>query len=225
MSFSENISNMKQIQFDFIITIYEQLNKLQDHIDKNGSYSEDLYKKDMNTLKNELTDKNNHISELIIKCTNLEKELSIALDEIQTLKKVSFISNMNKQIHEKDKTIELLNYQLNLYKRKFSVDVSDIQSNISKDEVKDVINEIKETIIEKDEPLLEETKKIQESQESEEDDDIPEIEYDVKKIGKKYYYLSNEDPPGIYAVDKVNGDSEVGNKLGHLDNKGKPVFY
>lgn len=230
MSFSEYISNMKQVQFDYIIAIYEQLNKLQDNIDKNGTNCIDLYKKDINTYKNDLDIKNKHISELTIKCSKLEKDLTIALDEIQTLKKVSFISNMNKQIYEKDKTIELLNHQLSLYKRKLQVDISDIQSNISKDD-------LNETIVEKNEiikDIVEDSSNddVNECINDENDDlvneeisEVPEIEYDVKKIGKKYYYVSNEEPPGIYAVVKINGESEVGDKLGNLDNKGKPIFY
>lgn len=55
------------------------------------------------------------------------------------------------------------------------------------------------------------------------EDEEPEIEYESRKIGKKYYYVSNEEPAGIYMVIKDTG--EVGDKVGEYDDNDKPVFY
>ena len=63
----------------------------------------------------------------------------------------------------------------------------------------------------------------EEQEDADEEEEEPEIEYESRKIGKKYYYVSNEEPVGIYLVIKESG--EVGDKVGEYDENDKPVFY
>ncbi len=76
-----------------------------------------------------------------------------------------------------------------------------------------------EDVEEEEEQEDEETEDVEEEGEEEE----PEIEYESRKIGKKYYYISNEEPVGIYKVIKETG--EVGDKVGEYDENNKPTFY
>ena len=59
------------------------------------------------------------------------------------------------------------------------------------------------------------------NEEDEEDDesgdeysDEEEIEFEIKKIGKKKYYVSNELPPGVYSIE----EDDIGEKLGNFIN-------
>jgi hypothetical protein len=99
---------------------------------------------------------------------------------------------------------------------------------------KDIIDD-NVVINDNDDTSIEEIDGDNESQESQEDDDEIdeidddeiddddiEIEYEVVKIGKKYYYRSNEDVNGIYEVLKPS--NEVGNKIGIYENN-KAKFF
>ena len=117
----------------------------------------------------------------------LKKKVETLIDEVASLKKISIYASLNKQLLEKDNYIKVLERRLELSNNKT------ISSPI-----------VPNTPITKDtEDTVEDT---------DEDDDEPEIEYDTVKIGKKYYYVSNEDPSYVYEV--VKGSNDVGNKLG-----------
>ena len=55
----------------------------------------------------------------------------------------------------------------------------------------------------------------EEEEEEEEESDGEEIEFEVKKIRRKNYYVSNEEPQGVY---EIMDDEEVGDKIGDLIN-------
>tara|TARA_Y100000385_G_scaffold29976_1_gene28237 strand:- start:20217 stop:21137 length:921 start_codon:yes stop_codon:yes gene_type:complete len=58
---------------------------------------------------------------------------------------------------------------------------------------------------------------VEEDQESDDESDGEEVEFEIIKIKKKEYYLSNEEPPGIYAIES---DDDVGDRIGDfIDNK------
>ena len=54
-----------------------------------------------------------------------------------------------------------------------------------------------------------------EEENEEEESDGEEIEFEVKKIRRKNYYVSNEEPQGVY---EIMDDEEVGDKIGDLIN-------
>ena len=100
-------------------------------------------------------------------------------------------------------------------------DDSDETNTESGDEVEEENEEVEEADGEEGEDNDEEVEDEEGDGEAEEDEE-PEIEYESRKIGKKYYYVSNEEPVGIYLVIKETG--EVGDKVGEYEDD-KPVFY
>ena len=61
----------------------------------------------------------------------------------------------------------------------------------------------------------EEQQEEEEEEEQEEGEDGDEMEFELKKIKKKHYYISNEDPIGVYTRTE---DDEVGDKIGEFIN-------
>jgi hypothetical protein len=121
----------------------------------------------------------------------LKKKVETLIDEVASLKKISIYASLNKQLLEKDNYIKVLERRLELSNNKTisspSPSLYSPNTPISKDNEHNLENE-------------------------DDDDDEPEIEYDTVKIGKKYYYVSNEDPSYVYEV--IKGSNDVGNKLG-----------
>jgi len=75
--------------------------------------------------------------------------------------------------------------------------------------------ESEEEEVEEDQESEEE--EVEEDQESDDESDGEEVEFEIIKIKKKKYYLSNEEPPGIYAIES---DDDVGDRIGDfIDNK------
>ena len=54
----------------------------------------------------------------------------------------------------------------------------------------------------------------EEDESGDEYSDEEEIEFEIKKIGKKKYYVSNELPPGVYSIE----EDDIGEKLGNFIN-------
>ena len=207
------------------------------------------------------------------KVNDLQKRNKELLDEMASLKKVSLLSAMNKQLHEKDLTIDMLQKRIDSLKQKLAYESPTIKTpveiinivpieiqpyeiekhieseQIKKDELvsvkqeenviehkEELDDEVQDEVIEEDEELNEEEVQEAEVEEDEQEEVVEEevndeeevqeeeeeIEYEVKKIGKKYYYISNEEPIGIYTVNKT--DNSVGDKVGEYDGD-KPLFY
>ena len=68
---------------------------------------------------------------------------------------------------------------------------------------------------EEDEESDGEEEEEEEEENEEEESDGEEIEFEVKKIRRKNYYVSNEEPQGVY---EIMDDEEVGDKIGDLIN-------
>ena len=64
----------------------------------------------------------NTINELNIKINSYEKELITIQDDYDNLKKVSYITSLNKQLHDKNNYIAILESQLNKYKNNKIID-------------------------------------------------------------------------------------------------------
>ncbi len=71
----------------------------------------------------------NTIKELNIKIDSYEKELVIIQENYDNLKKVSYITSLNKQLHDKNNYIAILESQLNKYKNNKIIDNID-ETNI-----------------------------------------------------------------------------------------------
>ena len=67
----------------------------------------------------------NTINELNIKINSYEKELITIQDDYDNLKKVSYITSLNKQLHDKNNYIAILESQLNKYKNNKIIDNTD----------------------------------------------------------------------------------------------------
>jgi hypothetical protein len=172
---------------------------------------------------NQLVDKNDKLTikfnDIINENESLKKKVNILTDEISSLKKISLYASLNKQLLEKDNYIKVLEKRLDFFNNK------NLSSPI-----------IPNTPISDDSPYNNHTINNSDHNKSndielnnnnnddniDDDDDEPEIEYETIKIGKKYYYISNEDPRGIYLV--IKGSSDVGDKVGEYNND-KPIFY
>jgi predicted nucleic acid-binding Zn-ribbon protein len=149
---------------------------------------------DLNKVSTDYNDIETQLNQLIKKYDTisnenqlLKKKIDTLTDEIACLKKVSIYTTLNKQLVEKDKYIEVLEKRLKLMNNKIDTPT---KSPTKSPEI------IEEPI---EEPI-------------EEVENDPEIEYETVKIGKKYYYISNEDPSFVYEV--IKGTNEVGDKLG-----------
>jgi len=149
-----------------------------------------LLSTDLNKVSSSYTDCEFQLNQFIKKYDDisneneqLKKKVDTLTDEIACLKKVSIYTTLNKQLVEKDKYIEVLEKRLKLMNNKIDTPTK------SPTKSPEII----------DEPI-------------EEVENEPEIEYETVKIGKKYYYISNEDPSYVYEV--IKGTNEVGDKLG-----------
>jgi chromosome segregation ATPase len=145
---------------------------------------------DLNKVTSSYTDTETQLNQLIKKYDTisnenelLKKKVDTLTDEIACLKKVSIYTTLNKQLVEKDKYIEVLEKRLKLMNNR--IDTPTKSPTKSPEIIEDSIEEV---------------------------ENEPEIEYETVKIGKKYYYISNEDPSYVYEV--IKGTNEVGDKLG-----------
>lgn len=142
----------------------------------------------------------------------LQAEKQQLQDELASMKKVSLFANMNKQLHEKDQLIESLQTKLkNQEKKTITVVVPEV-----------IVQPVTEEPVDEEEPEIEEEVTEDVEEEMVEEEEEPEIEYEAVKIGKKYYYVSNEESQGIYQINKST--NEVGDKVGEY-NGDKPTFY
>jgi chromosome segregation ATPase len=164
-----------------------------------------------------------HISHLETKCSNITKEneelkeMVIRLkDEIANLRKVSIYTNLNKQIMEKDNYIAILEKQMNIRQaREAKLVEKEVVSTIN-----DTSSNIEENTEEPDE--VEEVEEDEDIETDAEDEDENEIEYEIVKIGKKYYYVSNEEPSMVYEV--VKGTNDIGGQLGEYDKENNKII-
>ncbi len=225
---------------DYSLEVISYQNKIEE-IKKEHSKEIDNINAKFSNFDNLKTDYENQI----ISLKNKNKELE---EEMKNLKKVSLLGAMNKQIKEKDLIIEQLNKKIELLKIKsIPVSIASTPKNEPVDEIifkeeplivaRDILDEepvqeeeVSEEIEEQEEQSVEEvTEEVNEEEEQEEivedqEDEVEEddIEYAVEKIGKKYYYVSNEEPKGIYLV--IKETNEVGDKVGEFQNN-KATFF
>jgi hypothetical protein len=253
--------------------------------------SKENYEKEIQQLKASLKQTTTTVHDLSVELESMREKNRILTDELGAMKKISIYSNLNKQIFEQTKYIEVLEKRLSVLSPK-KIEPVVLQKEVVEEEDEEITEdsnneepdteesnedcytdaeeqeesgdvdgdgenheevaeeqedqneteEVAEEAAEEEEESNEVVQYVEEDENNEEaaeeaseeesaedeeeedaDEEEPEIEYETRKIGKKYYYVSNEEPAGIYTV--VKETSEVGDKVGEYDENNKPVFY
>ncbi len=257
---SENIKNELSEYCNSIIKRYESALNTFEKSQSNINDIKIQYEKTIEQLNQK------HLlikTDLDNKLIDLQKRNKELLDEMTSLKKVSLLNAMNKQLHEKDLTIDLLQKKIETLKLKIvsespriktpteivniipvEIPIENIHENennedeiiqddknneiitdVSDEQVEDIENNTDTVEDNNNEEVVEDEETVEDEENVEDEEtveDEEEIEYEVKKIGKKYYYISNEEPAGIYTV--IKEDNSVGDKVGEYDGD-KPLFY
>ena len=217
------------------------------------------------TLITKISGENSNLKESNV---TLNTKLDELTQEMANYTKVSFVSNLSKQISDKDyqivtlkkKLCKLENDNSELVKEKEKIKItpnddilievgenmSDKSTIITKPEsdvsqvtqfidslnnkletenkigerqdiTEDGQSDDEEEEVEEDQESDDEEEDVEEDQESDDASDGEEVEFEIIKIKKKQYYISNEEPPGIYAIES---DDDVGDRIGDfIDNK------
>ena len=179
----------------------------------------------ISNLEKELEKHRNEISSLEDKCADLINKNSEVKEELANFSKVSIIKSLNKSLLEKDGQIKFLESKLK-------------NTKPPKEEPPQILNEVKMIVPEpepepepqepqEDEPEPEpepETKEDNEedNEEDEEEDEEVEVEFTIKKLRGKEYYITDDDDREIY--EKLE-DDEVGELVGKYNEKGRPTFF
>jgi chromosome segregation ATPase len=209
---------------DRLVTIIEELYN-------SAKTAEKEYSNEITDFQLRLLDTNNKLSQTVSHISHLEnkysqinkeneelKETVLRLrDEIANLKKVSIYTNLNKQIMEKDNYIAVLEKQMNIRQTRENKMNEKVVEVHDKKETVDDIEENEEEAVDDVEENEEEAEDIETDEENED-----EIEYETVKIGKKYYYVSNEEPEIVYEV--IKGTNEVGEKIGKYDRENNKII-
>jgi chromosome segregation ATPase len=141
---------------------------------------------------------------------SLKSTIQSLTDELTNLKKVSLFANYNKQIVEKDNYICVLEKRIELLSNRNKISTETIIQTVTVDESPDDIETDNDD--NEDLEIKADDEDVEEGVEGDTSPEEPEIEYQSIKIGKKYYYVSNENPQYVYEVIKSSND--VGDKLG-----------
>ncbi len=272
---SEKIKNQLN---EYCSSITKRIENTLNYFEKSQSSNNDIKSNYEKTIEQMNLNHSSIVSDLKNTITDLQSRNKDLLDEMTSLKKVSLLGAMNKQLHEKDIMIEMLQKKIESLKIKLNTsdtpplsktpihmepftkktniveitivnteksiqdlteesieyeqqadteqDDEVVEEEQQEDEVQDdVVKEDEDELQVEEEVEVQEEEQVEEEQVEEEDDEQDEeddIEYEVKKIGKKYYYISNEEPMGIYIV--IKETNEVGDKVGEY-NGDKPKFY
>jgi chromosome segregation ATPase len=205
---SEVASNELHKQLEEMESKYNSVKEELANLKKVSIYTH--LSKEMDELRNY-----NKILEKQLKQQRSQPAITLSVVPVVQAKTVEETSNVN------DEKVNIDTEREDAYEEVEEVeDDTDETNTESGDEVEEV-EEVEEADGEEGEDNNEEVEDEEDDGEAEEDEE-PEIEYESRKIGKKYYYVSNEEPVGIYLVIKETG--EVGDKVGEYEDD-KPVFY
>lgn len=157
----------------------------------------------INTLFNDLEVFSKGLDEKFEKVSNMKGEIDEKHKDIDSFKKVSFIASMDKQLSDKNKTIELLEKRiktLTLKNEKLTKKLGDITNQ--EDDVED---------------QQEEEQEEEQEQEKEQEEDI----WQIKEFeGTKY--LFNSDTNKIHFMQKNESPGDI---IGRITSKGKFKKY
>jgi predicted RNase H-like nuclease (RuvC/YqgF family) len=197
--------------------------------------SKERYEDEIRQLKSTVHQSASVIDTLKSQLQSVEARYKDLQEELKHMKKLSIYTQLNKQISEQSNYIQVLEKRLNVRLPQTVASPRASTPVLPVIEKEEHVDEVVETHIEEYEDAEVETDLVEETEsasneglDEDGDDEVdaeeePEIEYETRKIGKKYYYVSNEEPAGIYQV--VKETSDVGDKVGEYDSNNKAVFY
>jgi predicted RNase H-like nuclease (RuvC/YqgF family) len=145
---------------------------------------------------NELDHKNEILNELNKKYRLQNDEVQFEMDNHR---KVSIMSNFSKQITERDKKIEQLQKRLDSYNSREEVISNNSNTSIAT------------TQYSKEEDVSLITSNLEEKSNSDSDDEN--IEFELKVIDGQRYFISDEEPNGVY---ECTSDEDVGDQVGYF---------
>ncbi len=187
---------------------------------KNSLLKENQVQLESTTKKElELNGKELELAQREQKCIKMEEDLR---KEIEEERKVSIVKNIQSQLKDKTNENELLTKQLNFYKRNGEMlNVLINKYNLNSENITAEL--LEETIVgtKKDAKKQEEAKRLEEEakkqEEANEEDGVVVEDFEYKGI--------------LYYIDNMSGDiysrlenDDVGDLIGHRDNKGKVKF-
>jgi chromosome segregation ATPase len=205
------IFKQQKKEFEEILTIYQE--------DIESQFNSLI--KEISYLKDNLSSKENEITSLNTKITDNKFNQ-------ENYQNFSMVSNLSKQVTEKE--LEIKKYQSQLRNAKKEIDnlkeKLDTLSEKGDEEIEEPKHEVEQMakiveVIEEIEPLQEEKKEELEV-EVEAEEDQQEVSYVRKKIKGVYYYVSDEEPSMIYECLENNEVGEV--SIGRMNGK-KAEFY
>lgn len=201
------IFKQQKKEFEEILTIYQE--------DIESQFNSLI--KEISYLNDNLSSKDNEITSLNTKITDNKFNQ-------QNYQNFSMVSNLSKQVTEKE--LEIKKYQSQLRNAKKEIDSLkeklDTLSEKGDEEIEEPKHEVEQMtkIVEVIEEVEQNTEPLQE--EKEEEEEQQEVSYVRKKIKGVYYYVSDEDPPMIYECLENNEVGEV--SIGKMNGK-KAEFY
>lgn len=169
------------------------------------------YDNRISNLEKEIEKHCNEIKGLEEICQDLNNKNSDLKEELASFSKVSIIKSLNKTLLEKDGQIKFLESQLRNSK------------NTVEEQVKLIDDEPEPQPEPEPEPEDEEEEEPEDEEvEEPEDEEEVEVEFIVKKLRGKEYYVTDDEDREIY--EKLD-DDEVGDLVGKYNEKGRPTFF
>jgi hypothetical protein len=212
---SEVASNELRKQLEEMESKYNAVKEELANLKKVSIYTH--LSKEMDELRNY-----NKILEKQLKQQRSQPAITLSVVPVVHAKAVEEPSNTN---DEKANTVNQTEPENEVVSEEVEDGTDETNTESGDEEVEEENEEVEEAEGEENEEVEDNEEEAEDEDEGDgeaEEDEEPEIEYESRKIGKKYYYVSNEEPVGIYLVIKESG--EVGDKVGEYEDD-KPVFY
>ena len=200
----------------------------------------------ISNLEKELEKHRNEISSLESKCTDLINKNNEVKEELASFSKVSIIKSLNKTLLEKEGEIKFLESKLKNTKPlkdespKLLNEVKMIgdepEAAVAEEEVAEVVEAAVAEVAEEEvvEAAVVEAAVAEVAEEevaepvtesaavTDTEDEEVEVEFTIKKLRGKEYYVTDDDDREIY--EKLE-DDEVGELVGKYNEKGRPTFF
>ncbi len=173
----------------------------------------DDYKIEIQKKFKDLNEQIKSFKQIILEKDEIIKKMNEELKENdfnkQNYQNFSLVSNLSKQIREKDLELKACHSQLRVAKKEIETLKDKIEVISERDDIESYIKDQSELI------LSEGREEVKEEEIEEEDS------YGRKKIKGTYYFVSDENPPQIYQYLENN---EVGSLVGKMNDK-KAEFF
>ena len=193
----------------------------------------------ISNLEKELEKHRNEISSLESKCTDLINKNNEVKEELASFSKVSIIKSLNKTLLEKEGEIKFLESKLKNIKplkdespkllKEVKMIGDEPEAAVAEEEVAEVaeaeVAEVAEEEVAEEEVAEEEVAEeevVEAVAVTDTEDEEVEVEFTIKKLRGKEYYVTDDDDREIY--EKLE-DDEVGELVGKYNEKGRPTFF